>query len=429
MTTKNVTAENVSAEKLNADSIRTAISRTDTAFAQRLVVDGDAVITGNLKVNGSLTGITSFDSLHILNKIKVGNSINIDNYNGSLPGYHNNHIYTTSTGATDDPTLYLQSNWAPDPITNPTAPNNYNTIINFDNYGKVGIGTNNPLEKLDVSGTGRFGNTEGYVKIGFNTVHGIIDSDHDLLINYYNGKDVVIGKINVDHTANGSLIVSNNLGIGTNASISSALKLHIKGYTCTGPLCGTPIEDGNEEASTIMRIEDEVYGQTNRDVWWDFIVSGVNQKLYINSQSGSTLNRIITMTETGNVGIGTINPEYKLDVCGTIRATEVKVDLLGCDFVFEDNYTLLPLKERKSIVLKQKHLLNVASALEMQEGAPLGKTMIGILQNVEEHEQYLYQQDERIEKLEQTVELLVKENLEKNTQIEQLKTEIQNLKK
>ena len=94
----------------------------------------------------------------------------------------------------------------------------------------------------------------------------------------------------------------------------------------------------------------------------------------------------------------------------------------GCDFVFEENYSLLSLKERKPIVVQQKHLMNVASAKEMKEGAELGKTTMGILQNVEEHEQYLYQHDDRIEKLE-------KENAELKIKLDKLQKQIEALQK
>lgn len=109
------------------------------------------------------------------------------------------------------------------------------------------------------------------------------------------------------------------------------------------------------------------------------------------------------ITGDGKVGIGCTSPLYLLDVNGTIRAKELRIELGGCDFVFEENYPLLSLKERKALVLGQQHLPNVAPAEAMQQGAAMGETMMSILQNVEEHEMYLYQYDERIDKLEKLV--------------------------
>lgn len=114
-------------------------------------------------------------------------------------------------------------------------------------------------------------------------------------------------------------------------------------------------------------------------------------------------NQGLMLKNNGNVGIDCSSPLYRLDVNGTIRAKELRIELTGCDFVFEEHYPLLSLKERKAIVLRQKHLPHVGSAQEMQQGAALGETMMSILRNVEEHEKYLYQYDERIAKLEQLV--------------------------
>ncbi|TAL56751.1 MAG: hypothetical protein EPN85_14930 [Bacteroidetes bacterium] len=59
--------------------------------------------------------------------------------------------------------------------------------------------------------------------------------------------------------------------------------------------------------------------------------------------------------------------------------------------------------------MKNKHLLNVQSAKEMDEkGNDIGNTAMGILQNVEEHELYLYQHDEKIKSLEDENTLLKK---------------------
>ncbi|HWR81957.1 MAG TPA: hypothetical protein VN285_01495 [Candidatus Deferrimicrobium sp.] len=115
-------------------------------------------------------------------------------------------------------------------------------------------------------------------------------------------------------------------------------------------------------------------------------------------------NGFFYIADDGMVGIGCSNPLYRLDVNGKVHAQELVIDLTTtCDFVFEEHYPLLSLKERKAMVLKQKHLPNVAPAEEMQQGAALGETVMSILQNVEEHEKYLYEYDERIERLEQLV--------------------------
>lgn len=47
------------------------------------------------------------------------------------------------------------------------------------------------------------------------------------------------------------------------------------------------------------------------------------------SSSGMVNYRLFLQDGTGNIGIGTNDPKYKLDVCGTIRAREVKVNLNG----------------------------------------------------------------------------------------------------
>ena len=109
----------------------------------------------------------------------------------------------------------------------------------------------------------------------------------------------------------------------------------------------------------------------------------------------------MTMLTNGNVGIGTQNPNYKLDVAGTIRANEIIVNTTGADFVFAEDYQLRPLSEVKAFIKENKHLPEIKSAQEMQEnGIGVNELQTQLLQKIEELTLYIIQQEERIKALE-----------------------------
>jgi hypothetical protein len=125
--------------------------------------------------------------------------------------------------------------------------------------------------------------------------------------------------------------------------------------------------------------------------------------------TGANGNGFLWLGDNGNVGIGCTNPQYLLDVNGTLRAKEVRVKITGCDFVFEDNYSLASWKERKKEVLQSKHLPNIPN-VNGEKDVNSSELLQGIWRNTEEHELYLYQLFEAIEKLQKEVEQLKKEN-------------------
>lgn len=106
------------------------------------------------------------------------------------------------------------------------------------------------------------------------------------------------------------------------------------------------------------------------------------------------------------LGIGTKVPEYPLDVYGTIRAREIKVDMNGktADFVFESDYKLRSLNDVESFISKNKHLPEIPSAKDMEkDGVKQGEMNQKLLQKIEELTLYIIEQNKRIEKLEKKI--------------------------
>jgi hypothetical protein len=123
----------------------------------------------------------------------------------------------------------------------------------------------------------------------------------------------------------------------------------------------------------------------------------------------------IRISASGNVGIGSLNPDEKLTVKGKIHSEEVRVDLLvPADYVFEKYYTgasalkvdyVMPsLAEVEKYTKANNHLPNVPSAQEIKDkGLQLGEMSNLLLQKVEELTLYIIEQNKKIEALEAKV--------------------------
>jgi len=110
---------------------------------------------------------------------------------------------------------------------------------------------------------------------------------------------------------------------------------------------------------------------------------------------------LMTIGKDGNVGIGTpTKAGFKLSVCGGIIAEDVTIDIIGCDFVFEDNYKLMYLNELEQYIKMNNHLPGIPSAKQVEtDGVSVSEMISKLLQKIEELTLYTIQQDKAIKEL------------------------------
>lgn len=108
---------------------------------------------------------------------------------------------------------------------------------------------------------------------------------------------------------------------------------------------------------------------------------------------------------------GSQSAPYKLmqlDNEGLLYAREVKVNLQAWpDFVFKNDYKLMPLSEVEAFIGENGHLPNVPKAQVIEEdGLNLGEMNKILMQKVEELTLYLIEQQKLIEKQQKSIEVL-----------------------
>lgn len=119
-------------------------------------------------------------------------------------------------------------------------------------------------------------------------------------------------------------------------------------------------------------------------------------------------------TFNGNVGIGALNPDYRLTVNGKIKAEEVQVVVdVPADYVFEKDYSLMPLPEVEKFVTENKHLPGMPNAQSLiTNGWQVGEMNNKLLEKVEELTLYLIEMKKENEAIKQELNAL-KANLKK----------------
>ena len=124
---------------------------------------------------------------------------------------------------------------------------------------------------------------------------------------------------------------------------------------------------------------------------------------------GAGTSRMSINLSNGNVGIGVASPAYRLEVCGTIRAKEVRVETGWCDYVFEKDYELRSIDELEKFITDNKHLPGIAPASEVEkDGLKVGEMNKAMMEKIEELTLYVIQLSKDNKKLQEEINALKK---------------------
>lgn len=179
----------------------------------------------------------------------------------------------------------------------------------------------------------------------------------------------------------GSYIVDGNLSVGTNAP---ATKFHILGGSDVSLNTNGFAQFGATSSWNLVLDDNEIMARNN----------GAGNDLLLQQDAGNIL---MCGLEQGRVGIGVqlaanLPAGYMLAVDGKIIGEELRIQNSNNwpDYVFNEEYKLMPLDELKNSISIHKHLPNIPPAEVVQkEGILIGDMQKRMMEKIEELTLYM----------------------------------------
>lgn len=236
---------------------------------------------------------------------------------------------------------------------------------------------------------------DGHLKLYNNGTTLNLDKTGEVFIQQGSEKPFVV-------KANGDIQIANHLT--TQGLTTSSFEMNLNNSTAVYSVTA----GGGNVATDWNRIESlKISNSNNALVFYaggtfnervSFIQSGHNDGVYSDVGGVLALNPF-----GGNVGVGIVNPQHALDVKGSMRACKLIANNLDgwCDYVFEEDYELMPLDSLSIFVKEYKHLPEIPTEDEVAEnGIDVGEMNKLLLKKVEELSLYIIEQEKRITNLE-----------------------------
>ncbi len=319
----------------------TKVGTTDNVGVGTLTPNAKLDVEGDLRI-GTLSESIVSDYILVTNTSGIIGKKPINNLGTQIINDIGNQIITNMSGQIYDDlgnhtatqNIILGNHW----LTNNSPINSEGIFINTEN--NVGINSSTNLtEKFNVLGYGKFFGSKvdesiGYTTIGFDGVHGYLNSSDALLINYYTGQNVVVGggspatgDFSTLHSA--YLAVNDgSVGIGTMTPTS---KLEVNGTI--------KITDGTQGNGKVLTSDPDGLAS-----WQMPVSSGSAWQLTGNTGIGNFIGTTdpyalifktnnterMRIDENGFVGIGMNNPTSSLFIQGnTKEKSQITINCLS----------------------------------------------------------------------------------------------------